>query len=344
MATIDRRRSPIASSNMADGGTVQVLESDDVEDVENIENAEDAEDHAPNNQHFNTVRRSLRAAAVLSLSVPFLCALWIHTDAMGGGLENIMRIFFIGDGSDGPDGKQLFNWHPLCMTISFGCMTISAVIFRVVVHDGSAAGPSRASEREEEGDDIVVGLLRSTEVSHESVAGEAYAGPICLSRKTVKRVHAALWTLALISGYVGIMAAYASHDIPGSYVANTYSLHSWIAWVAILVYFIQYISGLGLYLLPPTYLPFKLRSFVQARRDNIGLHRARGLIIYVIYTIVALLGIQEKEGFVGCAQSVTDKDPWWTLDIPMVCVASRSVALVMSVVAMLIVCNMLRVA
>ena len=145
-------------------------------------------------------------------------------------------------------------------------------------------------------------------------------------RKINKALHAIQWGVAAICAAVGIVAVVRSHNDPVSgFIANLYSLHSWIGVGVILLYVCQFFAGiLSFGLNIPTISP-------AARAKVMNLHKFLGPIIYIAVACTILLGIQEKEGFVKCSYKV-DKADLFPIqhfsEIPRACRISHSLGII----------------
>lgn len=127
-----------------------------------------------------------------------------------------------------------------------------------------------------------------------------------IPRKRRKLLHGMAWTVAAISASVGVTAVVRSHNNPGKYMANMYSLHSWIGALVILVYLAQLIAG-------TTAFGLCLSGLVERAPRILRVHQIVGPMIYYATALTILLGIQEKEGFIGCAYTVStgEADSLW---------------------------------
>ncbi|XP_076858879.1 plasma membrane ascorbate-dependent reductase CYBRD1 isoform X1 [Brachyhypopomus gauderio] len=104
------------------------------------------------------------------------------------------------------------------------------------------------------------------------------------SKLMMKMIHAGLNTLALVLAAVSLVAVFDFHnaaDLP-----NMYSLHSWVGLAAVILYSLQIVLGVGVYLLPisPAYL----------RAALMPIHVYSGLFIFTCVIATALMGITEK--------------------------------------------------
>jgi cytochrome b-561 len=143
------------------------------------------------------------------------------------------------------------------------------------------------------------------------------------TRRLAKMQHGMAWAVAMLCIIVGLIAVFRSHnDKISGYIANLYSLHSWMGIFVGVVYVIQFFAGLLTFGFPSTSLgitpSFKAKMLMA--------HHFFGPIIYLAIMLTILLGIQEKEGFVGCSYKVDEADlaPWKHIDkIPEACKVSH---------------------
>lgn len=140
------------------------------------------------------------------------------------------------------------------------------------------------------------------------------------SRPLRKLVHGMSWTVALICAVVALVAVFKSHNDPKSgLIANMYSLHSWIGMTVIILFFLQFLFGSYAFVLPG--MSPHTKSMVLL------VHKYFGPLLYNMMAFTMLLGIQEKEGFIGCSYAV-DKPDLFPIQhlgkIPAVCRLSHS--------------------
>lgn len=190
------------------------------------------------------------------------------------------------------EAKRVFNWHPVMMVTAYAFMNAGALMFRV-------SGTS----------------------SYQSSLGSAPK-----KRGIAKGAHASTWSLSFVFGIVGILAVFKSHnDNISGYIANLYSLHSWVGVTVLTVYTLQFLFGV---------LAFGGLLSGRSRLRNpvmMELHKYTGTYIHILVTATILLGIQEKEGFVSCAYAVDSADLMPILNyvkIPYACKISHGLGLV----------------
>ena len=145
------------------------------------------------------------------------------------------------------------------------------------------------------------------------------------TRKLAKLLHGISWATAAVCLIIGLIAVFRSHnDKVSGYIANLYSFHSWVGVLVITMYTIQFFAGLFSFgIAPPSVTPSFKAKMLQ-------IHHFFGPVIYFAMLLTIMLGIQEKEGFVGCGYKVTEADltPWKNLDkIPVSCRLSHTAGL-----------------
>lgn len=196
------------------------------------------------------------------------------------------------------ESKRVFNWHPVLMVTGYAFMTVGALLFRV-------SGTS----------------------SHQASARGA-AAPEPKKRSMVKLAHATMWSLCFVCGIVAMLAVFKSHNDPISgYIANLYSFHSWVGVFVLSLYTLQLLVGI---------IAFGGLSLTSGRgrvskAALMEVHKCTGAYIHILATATIMLGIQEKEGFVGCGYAVDSADlvPFANLGkIPHPCKISHGLGLV----------------
>ncbi|KAM9850726.1 plasma membrane ascorbate-dependent reductase CYBRD1 [Aulostomus maculatus] len=104
------------------------------------------------------------------------------------------------------------------------------------------------------------------------------------SKLVMKLIHAGLNLLAFIFAVVSLVAVFDFHNT--AKIPNMYSLHSWLGLAAVILYCLQLVVGVALYLLPVT--P------VSWRAACMPYHVYSGLLLFTCVIAVALMGITEK--------------------------------------------------
>lgn len=180
-------------------------------------------------------------------------------------------------------------------------------------------------------------LLMITGFAFMTVASLAFRN---LQRPKSKLLHGLGWTIGILCMILALMAVFRSHNDPISgYIANMYSMHSWIGMLVFLLYTLQFVSAMLSFGFPTVWrwnngMPFASEAF-KARL--LLVHQFFGPFIYVSMTATILMGIQEKEGFVGCAYTVETVDPFppaHFYQIPLVCRVSHLLGLLVFVTGM----------
>jgi hypothetical protein len=201
--------------------------------------------------------------------------------------------------------KHVFNWHPLLMVAAFVVMTIGSLAFRInsllTCNNGAFDASSSFRQRSDR------------------------------RRRCAKLVHAGSWCLAATFVGVALVAVIRSHNNPDKPVANLYSMHSWIGLLVLVSYVAQLLVGLLIF-----YDWVRISAASKAWVHKI--HTRAGPIIYACTALTILLGIQEKEGFVGCSYPVTEPDsiPFrHAFEIPTACWTSHSLGISVLLVTIL---------
>nr|XP_046218891.1 plasma membrane ascorbate-dependent reductase CYBRD1 [Oncorhynchus gorbuscha] len=104
------------------------------------------------------------------------------------------------------------------------------------------------------------------------------------SKLMMKCIHAGLNILAFIFAVISLVAVFDFHN--AQIIPNMYSLHSWVGLAAVILYSLQLVLGVCIYLIPIT--PIYLRAAFMP------LHVYSGLFIFASVIATALMGITEK--------------------------------------------------
>ncbi|KAA0705936.1 Cytochrome b561 [Triplophysa tibetana] len=104
------------------------------------------------------------------------------------------------------------------------------------------------------------------------------------SKRSVKILHALLHMMALIISIVGLVAVFDFHAT--AKISNMYSLHSWCGMLTFVLFILQWLLGLGLFLFP--------WASAQLRSWYLPLHVFFGLLLLAMSIGTCLLGITEK--------------------------------------------------
>ncbi|XP_069009662.1 plasma membrane ascorbate-dependent reductase CYBRD1 [Embiotoca jacksoni] len=104
------------------------------------------------------------------------------------------------------------------------------------------------------------------------------------SKLMMKFIHAGLNLTAFIFAVIAMVAVFDFHNAAN--IPNMYSLHSWLGLTAVLLFALQLVLGVGMYLIPFT--P------VSWRAAFMPFHVYGGLLLFGSIIAVALMGITEK--------------------------------------------------
>ncbi|XP_030649814.1 transmembrane ascorbate-dependent reductase CYB561 [Chanos chanos] len=104
------------------------------------------------------------------------------------------------------------------------------------------------------------------------------------SKRSVKILHAILHMMSLIISIVGIVAVFDFHA--SAKIPDMYSLHSWCGMLTFVLFFLQWLLGLGFFLFP--------WASAWLRSVYLPLHVFFGLALMVLSIGTCLLGITEK--------------------------------------------------
>ncbi|XP_068591230.1 plasma membrane ascorbate-dependent reductase CYBRD1 [Cebidichthys violaceus] len=104
------------------------------------------------------------------------------------------------------------------------------------------------------------------------------------SKLMMKFIHAGLHLLAFIFAVIAMVAVFDFHN--AAKIPNMYSLHSWLGLTALILFCLQLVLGVGMYLIPFT--PASWRAAFMP------LHVYSGLLLFGSVIAVALMGITEK--------------------------------------------------
>ncbi|KAK9745253.1 Eukaryotic cytochrome b561 [Popillia japonica] len=107
-----------------------------------------------------------------------------------------------------------------------------------------------------------------------------------LPKKKLKLIHMFLNLTAFILSVLGIIAAFASHNLKNPPVANLYSLHSWIGLTTAIMFGLQFVIGFTGFLFPG--YPGAIRAAI------LPIHTASGVGIFLFAIIAAITGMVEK--------------------------------------------------
>ncbi|XP_075998929.1 transmembrane ascorbate-dependent reductase CYB561 [Genypterus blacodes] len=103
-------------------------------------------------------------------------------------------------------------------------------------------------------------------------------------KRNVKLLHGIIHIFALISTIIGTVAVFDFHN--AGKTPNMYSLHSWCGMITIILFVLQWVMGLGFFLLPG--------ASAWLRAWYLPVHVFCGLLLLVLAIGTSLLGITEK--------------------------------------------------
>jgi cytochrome b-561 len=219
--------------------------------------------------------------------------------------ETILMVPLQDEHDDGTDAwrQRMIGWQRNSLVLAHIMALLSMII--VIVWIYSLGGLSW-----EKGQSKLVfnwhPLLMITAFCFMTVASLSfrYRGGL-VTRKLAKILHGTAWAVAMLCAIVALIAVFRSHnDELSGYVANLYSLHSWIGVTVGVFYSLQFFAGLMTFGFPATIWGIS-PSF---KAKMLMVHYYFGPMIYLAFMLTILLGIQEKEGFVGCSYKVTEPD------------------------------------
>ncbi|XP_045445435.1 plasma membrane ascorbate-dependent reductase CYBRD1-like [Melitaea cinxia] len=113
----------------------------------------------------------------------------------------------------------------------------------------------------------------------------------CFRRIYVKLLHAIFHALAFPCIVIGFLAVLDFHNKKG--INNFYSLHSWIGFVAMGLFGIQYVVGFFSFLL----LLICNKGTANFRASLVPIHAAFGILTFVLGVCACLTGLTEKALF-----------------------------------------------
>ncbi|KAM3607704.1 uncharacterized protein V6R79_012278 [Siganus canaliculatus] len=169
----------------------------------------------------------------------------------------------------------------LCAAAAFGLISIIFVLIWVLHYREGLAWDGGHAEFNWHPVLIVIGF-----VFLQGMAIIVYRLPWTwqCSKLVMKFIHAGLNLLALILAIISLVAVFDFHN--AFKIPNMYSLHSWLGLIAVILYCLQLVVGVGMYLIPIT--P------VSWRAAFMPVHVYTGLFLFTSVIAVALMGITEK--------------------------------------------------
>ncbi|XP_006141548.1 cytochrome b reductase 1 isoform X1 [Tupaia chinensis] len=108
------------------------------------------------------------------------------------------------------------------------------------------------------------------------------------SKFLMKSIHAGLNSVAAILAIIALVSAFDYHNTLS--IPNMYSLHSWIGLIVVILYILQLVLGLFIFLFP--WAPPSLRAIF------LPIHVYSGLLLFGSVMIAVLTGMTEKLFFV----------------------------------------------
>ncbi|KAL5971501.1 hypothetical protein TSMEX_000732 [Taenia solium] len=201
-------------------------------------------------------------AQIFGIAAVIMCAVWLG--------------YYYG-GFDWRDPALVFNYHPVFMVLGmiffFGdgkYASLSTTLMTGFLCRSKAAIPSAFARNNSNTCDYNAMLIYR--VFHKC------------PKLPLKAVHGVLMILGLLFSVVGLKAAFDSHNVRG--IPDMYSLHAWIGLVTVILFALQWVVGLIVFLVP--YIPPRIRSKI------LPLHTAVGLFLLCCALVAAITGITEK--------------------------------------------------
>jgi len=105
-------------------------------------------------------------------------------------------------------------------------------------------------------------------------------------KKRLKVAHAVIMAAVFIMMVIALKAAFDSHNLRAQPIPNMYTLHSWIGLAASILFGIQWLSGLLVFLLPV--------AGAELRSNLLPFHQYYGSAIFAMVIAAALMGLLEK--------------------------------------------------
>ncbi|XP_021558719.1 plasma membrane ascorbate-dependent reductase CYBRD1 [Neomonachus schauinslandi] len=104
------------------------------------------------------------------------------------------------------------------------------------------------------------------------------------SKLLMKSIHAGLHTVAAVLVIIALVSVFDFHNALS--IPNMYSLHSWVGLTVVILYILQLLLGVFIFLLP--WAPLSLRALVMP------VHVYSGLLIFGTVIAAVLTGVTEK--------------------------------------------------
>eukprot|EP00586_Coscinodiscus_wailesii_P023447 CAMPEP_0172519518 /NCGR_PEP_ID=MMETSP1066-20121228/291464_1 /TAXON_ID=671091 /ORGANISM="Coscinodiscus wailesii, Strain CCMP2513" /LENGTH=386 /DNA_ID=CAMNT_0013302119 /DNA_START=55 /DNA_END=1216 /DNA_ORIENTATION=+ len=302
---------------------------------------------------------ALYLSHVLAIVALGMVSALVNDQGMGGG----------GLSWEEGQSKKVFNWHPLMMVSAFILMTLASLAFR-----NPFSCSDRWKKKMYHGlmwvlaaTCMMVGMIAVVKSHNDAVSGyianlyslHSWIGIAVLSLYSIQFVGGVTFfgfqigtgslrarmlslhqflgpviyfamVMTILLGLQEKKVSLVAHILSVSgYIANLYSLYTWIGIVVLLLYLIRFVGGVTLF-------GFQFGTG-SLRARMLSLHQFLGPVIYFAMVMTILLGLQEKEGFIGCSYTVTEADlrPYQHFnEIPYVCRLSHGLGIVIFTMAL----------
>ncbi|XP_019314992.1 plasma membrane ascorbate-dependent reductase CYBRD1 [Panthera pardus] len=119
------------------------------------------------------------------------------------------------------------------------------------------------------------------------------------SKLLMKSIHAGLHAVAAILAIISLVAVFDFHNAKN--IPNMYSLHSWVGLTVVILYILQLLLGVFIFLLP--WAPLSLRALVMP------IHVYSGLLIFGTVIAAVLMGVTEKLFFALTSSGYSTSPP-----------------------------------
>ncbi|XP_042805053.1 plasma membrane ascorbate-dependent reductase CYBRD1 [Panthera onca] len=119
------------------------------------------------------------------------------------------------------------------------------------------------------------------------------------SKLLMKSIHAGLHAVAAILAIISLVAVFDFHNAKN--IPNMYSLHSWVGLTVVILYILQLLLGVFIFLLP--WAPLSLRALVMP------IHVYSGLLIFGTVIATVLMGVTEKLFFALTSSGYSTSPP-----------------------------------
>jgi len=105
-------------------------------------------------------------------------------------------------------------------------------------------------------------------------------------KKLLKIIHAITMGVVFILMVVALKAAFDSHNLKVPPIPNMYTLHSWVGLTAAILFSLQWVSGLTVFLFPV--------AGPKLRANLLPFHQYYGSAIFALVVAAAMMGLLEK--------------------------------------------------